>query len=167
MIENLRGGWIRLLQLIALYCPGARTWRLRLHRWRGVHVGQRCFIGTDALIETSKPWRVWIGDDVGIGARVTIVAHFRGATSADRKKDDRKITVRIEDEAFVGPGVIILPNVTIGKGAVVAAGSVVTHSVPPMTMVQGNPAQPIAKCGITLAEKNSLREFYLKLRPLK
>ena len=72
-----------------------------------------------------------------------------------------------EDEAFIGPGVIILPNVTIGRGAVVAAGSVVSHSVPPMTMVQGNPAKPIAKCGISLAEKHSLREFYKQLRPIK
>ena len=166
MIAVFRGAWIRLLQLIALYCPGARSWRVRLHRWRGVHVGYGCFIGTDAMIETSKPYRVWIGNEVGLGARVTIVAHFRGATSADRSHDDRKITVRIEDEAFIGPGVIILPNVTIGRGAVVAAGSVVSHSVPPMMMVQGNPAKPIAKCGISLAEKHSLREFYKQLRPL-
>ena len=166
MMETLRGGWIRLLQLIALHCPGARTWRPRLNRWRGAHVGRGCFIGTDALIETSKPYRVWIGDEVGIGARVTIIAHFRGATSADRDKDDRKVTVRIEDEAFVGPGVIILPNVTIGKGAVVSAGSVVTQSVPEFTMVQGNPAKPIAKCGISLAEKHKLMDFYRRLRPL-
>jgi acetyltransferase-like isoleucine patch superfamily enzyme len=104
---------------------------------------------------------------VGLGARVTIVAHFRGVTSADRAGNDRAVTVRIEDEAFVGPGVIILPNVTIGRGAVVTAGSVVTHSVPPMTMVRGNPAEPIARCGITLAEKNSVKEFYRQLRPVR
>ena len=129
-------------------------------------MGKKCFIGTDALIETSKPYRVWIGDEVGIGARVTIIAHFRGATSADREKDDRKVTVRIEDEAFVGPGVIILPNVTIGRGAVIAAGSIVTQSVPPLTMVQGNPAKVVAKCGVPL-KGHAYEEFLRNLTPIE
>jgi acetyltransferase-like isoleucine patch superfamily enzyme len=75
--------------------------------------------------------------------------------------------VRIEDKAFVGPGAIILPNVTIGYGAVVAAGSVVTKSVPPMTMVQGNPAEPVGYCGVPLGVKTPAAEFLRKLRPLE
>jgi serine acetyltransferase len=63
--------------------------------------------------------------------------------------------------------VIILPNVTIGRGAVVTAGSVVTQSVPPMTIVQGNPAVPIANCGIPLSPPEiTLKEFSRRLRPL-
>jgi acetyltransferase-like isoleucine patch superfamily enzyme len=150
-----------------LYAPGARTWRVRIHRLRGVRIGQGCFIGTDCMIETSKPHLVSIGNHVGLGARVTIVAHFRGATIADTSGDPHRVTVRIEDDAFVGPGVIILPNVTIGQGAVVAAGSVVTRSVPPLTMVQGNPAKPIARCGIPLSRNTSAKAFYSKLRPIR
>jgi acetyltransferase-like isoleucine patch superfamily enzyme len=165
--EGLRGVWVRILQVVALYVPGARTWRPRIHRWRGVHVGHGCFIGQDTMIETSRPHQIYIGDRVGIGARVTIVAHFRGITPADRTGDDRAISVRIEDEAFIGPGVIILPNVTVGRGAVVTAGSVLTHSVPPMTMVQGNPAKPIARCGIPLTEGTTPKQFYSKLRLIR
>jgi acetyltransferase-like isoleucine patch superfamily enzyme len=72
--------------------------------------------------------------------------------------------VRIENEGFIGPGAIVLCGVTIGRGAVAAAGSVVTSSVPPMTIVQGNPAVPIARCGVPLTDKTELVEFYVKLR---
>src|SRR5438034_367508 len=46
---------IRLLQVIALYVPGATTTRVWLHRKRGVTIGQRVFIGTDAILETARP----------------------------------------------------------------------------------------------------------------
>lgn len=156
----------RILQVLARYAPGATGLRVRLHRMRGVKIGTGVFIGTDALIETSRPWLVSIGNDVAIGIRTTIIAHFRGGIKADQKADERELSVRIEDDAFLGPGVIVLPNVTIGRGAVVTAGSVVTRSVPPMTMVQGNPAKAIARCGVPLGLKTSLKEFYRQLKPI-
>ena len=61
---------------------------------------------------------------------------------------------------------IILPNVVIGRGAVVAAGSVVTRSVPPMTVVQGNPAVPVAQCGVPLGPDVTQKEFSRRLKPL-
>lgn len=53
--------------------------------------------------------------------------------------------VIIKDYAWIGSNVIILPKVTIGKGAVVAAGSVVTKSVPDYTLVAGIPAKKIGE----------------------
>ena len=156
----------RLFQLAALYAPGSETTRVRLHRWRGVKLGSPVFIGTDALIETSFPERVSIGNRVVIGMRTTIIAHFRGEWDAGLDGDEG-VTVRIEDDAFIGPGVIILPNVTIGHGAVVTAGSVVSRSVPPLTMVQGNPAKPVARCGVPLGMQTPLKEFYRRLRPIR
>ena len=79
---------------------------------------------------------------------------------------DDRVSVRIADDVFVGPGAIIMPNVTIGAGAVVAAGSVVTRSVAPLTMVQGNPAKPIARCGIPLGLDTPVKEFYRRLTPI-
>jgi acetyltransferase-like isoleucine patch superfamily enzyme len=156
MRENpLTGMKIRILQGLARMLPGAMSLRVWLHRARGVKIGKGVFIGTDAIIETSQPWLVSMGDDVSISMRVTIIAHFREMTK-----------VRIEDQAFIGPGATILPGVVIGKGAVVAAGGVVTRSVPPTTMVQGNPAVPVAKCGVPLTMNTKLSEFYLKLKPL-
>src|SRR5207249_11389830 len=72
--------------------------------------------------------------------------------------------VVIEEDAVLGPGVIVLPNVTIGRGAIVTAGSVVTKSVPPKTMVQGNPARPIATVEVPLGVDVSMKEFAKGLR---
>ena len=156
MRENpLIGMKNRILHALARMGPGSTSLRVWLHRARGVKIGKGAFIGTDTIIETSQPWLVSIGDDVSISMRVTIIAHFHEMTK-----------VRIEDQAFIGPGAVILPGLVIGKGAVVTAGSVVTNSVPPMTMVQGNPAVPVAKCGVPLLMGTNLSEFYLKLRPL-
>ena len=156
----------RILGILALYAPGARSLRTWLHRWRGVRLGNDVHIGTDVILETAYPQWISIGNGVQIGIRTTVLAHIHGLAP---KKDQWKgyISVRIEDEANIGAGVIILPNVTIGKGAVVHAGSVVTRSVPPMTVVQGNPAVPIAKCGIPLNWNTTLKEFLRSLRPLE
>ena len=157
MIDGIRN---RLLQWLARFAPGATTLRVRMHRWRGVTIGEGVFIGTDALIETGYPQLVVIGNHVGIGIRCVIIGHMNGPLPAAP-------TVRIEDEAFIGPGALILPNVTIGRGAVVTAGSVVTKSVPPLTLVQGNPAKPIGRCGVPFSKGVDLKTFYAKLRPIR
>ena len=67
-----------------------------------------------------------------------------------QERVDNEPSIRIEDNVFIGPNVTILPGLTIGRDAVVAAGSVVSRSVPPRTLVQGNPARVVAKCGVPL-----------------
>lgn len=163
----LRGVRNRALQLLALFGPGAKTLRPRLHRWRGVTIGDNVAIGTDVIIETSKPHLVAIGDDVSISIRTVIIAHFHGSTRADREPFGKPVSVRIGNRVFIGPGSIILPNVTLGDGSVVGAGSVVSRSVPPGVMVRGNPAEPVARCGIPLTRTTSLRDFYRRLQPLR
>lgn len=157
----LRGAKNRLLQVVALHAPGAGTLRVRLHRARGVRIGEGTIISTDALIETAFPQLVWIGSNVLIGIRTLIIAHFR-----DGQPLSEIPPVRIEDDVFLGPGSIVLPRVTIGQGAVVAAGSVVTQSIPPMVLARGNPAVPIARCGVALGAKTPYWEFQQSLRPL-
>jgi acetyltransferase-like isoleucine patch superfamily enzyme len=131
-----------------------------------VRIGEGVAIGQEALLETAKPGRIVIGDRASIGIRVTIIAHMHGYVEGDTSQDDDRPSVVIGDEAFVGPGSIVLPNVTIGRGAVVMAGSVVTRSVPPMTVVRGNPAEPIARCGIPMLLETPMKEFFRSLRPL-
>ncbi len=155
----------RLFQYIALYIPGFKTTRVWLHRMRGVSIGRNVSIGVSALIETAYPKLVSIGDNVSIGMRAVIIGHLRDSTTQARASN--RHTVRIEDDVYIGPGVIVLPNVTIGHGAVVSAGSVVTRSVPPQTLVQGNPAKPIARCGVSLAGGVSYEQFVRHLTPIK
>jgi serine acetyltransferase len=151
----LRGCLNRVLQLLARISPGAQSLRVALHRARGVRIGKGVWIGYDVILDTSRPSLITLEEGCVLSVRVTVIAHFHGS-----------LGVRIERNAFVGPGAIILPNVVIGEGAVVTAGSVVTRSVPPMTVVQGNPAAPVAKCGIPLGSQVTLREFSRLLRPL-
>ncbi|GAB4388036.1 MAG: hypothetical protein Kow0025_04990 [Thermodesulfovibrionales bacterium] len=155
----------RLLQLAALYAPGFKTTRVWLHRMRGVSIGDNVSIGLSALIETAYPSLVSIGDNVSIGMRAIIIGHLRDLTAQAREGGEP--TVRIEDDVYIGPGVIVLPNVTIGRGAVVSAGSVVSRSVPPRTLVQGNPAMPIAYCGVSLGGGVSYEQFLRHLKPIK
>src|SRR5215472_11603971 len=106
MRENVwRGVRNRLLQQIARAAPGATTLRVQLHRGRGVNIGDDVWIGYDAILETSNPHLITIEDGVSIGIRTTIIAHFR---------ESRGVT--IEQDAFIGPSVTILPNVVIGRG---------------------------------------------------
>ncbi|MCS6316212.1 MAG: acyltransferase [Nitrospira sp.] len=151
----LQGFGNRLFQLLARVLPGSETLRVALHRARGVRIGKNVWIGYDVILETSRPDLITIEDGVSLSMRVTVIAHFRESKG-----------VKIEEDAFVGPGAIILPNVVIGRGAVVTAGSVVTRSVPPMTVAQGNPAVPVAKCGIPLQLGVTLKEFSRSLKPM-
>src|SRR4029077_8792814 len=118
-------------------------------------------IGTSAIIETAHPELVWIGDNVAIGIRNVIIGHF--SDSIDRRQNTNEPTVRICDNVYIGPNVTILPNVTVGEGAVITAGSVVNKSVPPGTMVQGNPARAVAICGVPLVGEGRSYEDFLRL----
>ena len=151
----LKGIVNRLLQQLARWMPGATSLRVKLHRARGINIGTGVWIGYDVILETSQPQLITLGDRCSLGARVMVIAHFRETHG-----------VTIEEDAFIGPGAIILPDVVIGRGAVVTAGSVVTRSVKPMTVVQGNPAVPIAACGIPLKPGLTVKEFSANLRPL-
>jgi len=152
----LRGLKNRILQFLARNAPGATTTRVRLNRWRGVNIGKDVWIGYDAIIETSCPHLVTIRDRAAIGIRVTIIAHSREQRG-----------VIIEEDVSLGPGVIVLPNVTIGRGAIVTAGSVVTKSVPPKTLMQGNPARPVATVDIPFGLNVSVKELAKTLRPIQ
>jgi acetyltransferase-like isoleucine patch superfamily enzyme len=137
-----------------------------MHRWRGVRIGTGVQLGADVILETAYPQWISIGSNVQIGVRAMILAHSH-ALPPRRDQWQRYVSVQIEDEANIGAGVIVLPNVTIGRGSVVSPGSVVTHSVPAMTVVRGNPAKPIANCGVPLNRKTDLKDFVRQLRAIE
>lgn len=122
-----------------------------------LHVGHHSFLGAGS--------RIWCNSSVHIGSYV-LISHLvdvhdcnshslrwqdRRAEIHDRFDNDRDgvpagvatAPVVIEDDVWIGFKSTILKGVTIGRGAVVAAGSVVTRDVPPFTLVAGNPARVV------------------------
>jgi len=108
----------------------------------GVNIGKNCLIDTRNW--SSEPYLVTIGNNCQITHCVSIYTHGGGqAIRAIDSNFDVFGKVVIEDWAYIGAYSQIMPGVTIGEGALVAAGSVVTKSVAPHTVVGGNPARYI------------------------
>jgi maltose O-acetyltransferase len=143
----LRRGYKRLLKLLAKHTPGYNV-RCRLLRMAGYKIGGRVYIGEDLIIidELDDRARVKIGDRAAIAPRVTLVvsSHPNFSRIGPFVKCVHGY-IEIGDDAWIGTGCIILPDVRIGKGAVVGAGSVVTKDVPDFAVVAGVPAKPIKK----------------------
>ena len=147
----------RMLQTLAREVPGSGTNRVRLHRARGVNIGANVDIGYDVILETAYPHLITIEDNATLGARVTIIAHMFDAVNG----------VTIERDTLLGTGVIVLPPAVVGHGSVVAAGSVVTRSIPPLTLAQGNPAVVIASLTTPFRRDMTRTEFYRAMRPVR
>lgn len=109
-------------------------------RHLGVNVGNHTTISIHDW--SSEPYLVTIGDHVQITRGVAIHTHG-GGNSVRKVIPDFDVfgKVVIEDWCYVGAFSQIMPGVTIGEGSLVAAGSVVTKSIPPHSVVGGNPAK--------------------------
>lgn len=80
---------------------------------------------------------ITIGDRVLIGPMVTLTTAGHPVELADRHDGITLGPIVIEDDAWIGAAATICPGVTIGRGSVVGAGTVVAEDVPPMTLVTG------------------------------
>jgi acetyltransferase-like isoleucine patch superfamily enzyme len=160
--ENLfRGAFNRILHLIARFIPGSTTVRPFLHRLRGVKIHGKVFIGDEVYIENSHPEAIEMYDEAELAPRCTLIAHFRGTGK-----------IILKQKAWLGTGCTIIASpkqiLTIGEGAVVAAGSVVTKDVPSFTLVGGVPAKPIAKVTVPMTlEGTSFEDFKKGLIPIE
>ncbi len=117
-----------------------------------IHVGNRfiCNFNVSILDEAE----VRIGNNVFIGPNTTICTITHSLDATQRNEGImRALSVTIEDDVWIGMGVNILPGVCIGKGSVIAAGSLVTKSVPPGVLAMGSPCRVVRK--ITEADKVS------------
>jgi maltose O-acetyltransferase len=106
---------------------------------RGMKIGDNCKI-YDTHFDYGHCFLIEIGDNVTI-TNSSILAHDASTKNLLGKTKVGK--VEIKDNAFIGWGSIIFPNVVVGENAIVAAGSIVNKSVPPNKIVGGNPAKVI------------------------
>src|SRR5688572_17853751 len=138
-----------------MVCPGGAGVRPRLHRWRGARIGDGAWIGLFVYLDELHPEALSIGKNCTIGIRTTIITHFYWG----RAQPASNGSVVIEDDVFIGPHCVILPNVRIGEGAVIKAGTVVTRNVPPRTFLGMPPAERLGTVSVRPTTRHSYEEF--------
>jgi acetyltransferase-like isoleucine patch superfamily enzyme len=129
-----------------------------LHRLRGVQIHGRVFIGDDVYLENEYPENVVIHEGAQICLRSIVLAHSHGLGR-----------IVIEQDAFVGAACLLLATpgrtLTIGSGAVVTAGSVVTSDVPCGVLYGAEKPKTLAKANVPLGIDTPFEEFLAGLRP--
>lgn len=109
-----------------------------------ITIGKNCFIGEFNVIRGQGG--VTIGDGVYTGPMVQIMAVNHVYDDPARPIREQGITAQgivLEDDVWIGASAVILDGVTIGRGSVIGAGSVVTGNIPPYSIAVGTPARPV------------------------
>ncbi len=128
----MKGAGRRIVKKIAKEAPSAKL-RLTLFKMIGLKIGEQVYIAEGLTIAESleEPEQITIGDRVAIGPEVILITSSHPNNSTLRQDYGTKNGgIVIQDDAWIGAGVIILPGVKIGKRAVIGAGTVVTKDVP-------------------------------------
>jgi putative colanic acid biosynthesis acetyltransferase WcaF len=111
----------------------------QIFRARGLHIGRNCSIGRHCVLDARGG--VQIGENVNIGSYTRLQPGKHLIDDPDFKS--QRGSMAIGNRAWIAEGAILVGNLTIGEGAVVAAGAVVTKDVDPFMVVAGVPAKPI------------------------
>ena len=149
-----RRGWryVRMLALRPLFGSHGRNFRFDPDGWYSypnIHVGDDVSLnGRPTLMAALS--EIHIGNKVMFGPNVTVIGggHNTGVvgrfmTDVLEKSGNEDLGVVIEDDVWVGSNATLLRGVRVGRGSVVSAAAVVTRSVPPYSIVGGNPARVI------------------------
>jgi acetyltransferase-like isoleucine patch superfamily enzyme len=105
---------------------------------KNIHVGENVFINSGCKMQDQGG--IYIGDDVLIGHNACLLT-LNHAQDPENRADMYPEPIHIEDKAWLGSNVTVLPGVTIGEGAIVAAGAVVNKSCEPYSIIGGVPAK--------------------------
>ena len=114
-------------------------WRAEFYAPELIVVGKHVIVGDTAFLDGRSG--LTIGDNVNVGSHVSIYTREHDVNSPTFAETGGPVV--IGDRAWVSSHSVVLPGVTIGEGAVVAAGAIVTKDVEPYTIVGGNPAKQI------------------------
>ena len=140
----------RFIKYLAYYYPDARV-RKQYLRKLGVLIGENSFINLGFQCTLAKEGiSAVIGKNVSIGPNVTFVVSSCANNGQEinmipyvRDHLTKEKQIIVEDEVWIGAGVIVLPGIIIGRCSVVGAGSVVTKNVEPYSVYAGVPARKI------------------------
>jgi serine acetyltransferase len=156
----LRRIFNRALHLMARVLPGGYSLRPFLHRLRGVKIHGLVWIGGDVYIDDEYPETVEIHDGAAIATRCTIIGHTKGPGK-----------IVIEKEASISAGCLIVcvsgRTLTIGEGAVISAGSTVSHDIPPHTLCGAPRIKAFGKVTVPFPVARTYEEFRRGLEPVR
>jgi acetyltransferase-like isoleucine patch superfamily enzyme len=138
----------KFVRWLGTHHPDNRT-RKVFFRETGVHIGQGTNITPGLIVNDGYSGLCWIGERVSIATNVTIVVDSNPNNSF--LKDEPYVKeyliktkpVIVEDDVWLGTNVVLLPGVTIGRGSIIGAGSVVTRDIPPFVIAKGIPARVV------------------------
>ncbi len=135
--------------VLRAFAPGIRTWWVHegvtIRNPRGVRVGAGTSLNECVFINGYGG--VTIGRDVAIGAHCMFASFehaFKGSHEPMNRLPVIERPIIVEDDVYFGYGVVVLGGLTIGRGAVVGAGSVVTQDIPPFSVACGVPARVVS-----------------------
>ena len=109
---------------------------------RNLSLGDGVYINADCVVLDTAPVRIGRQTMLGPAVQIYCADHAHGLDER-RRGLERALPVNIGEEVWIGGGAILLPGVTVGDGAIVGAGAVVTRDVAPGARVVGSPARPI------------------------
>jgi len=131
------GNNVTIAKYAILTCTGVIA-----NKGMGIQIGNNSAIGAQSFL--GGQGGIKIGNDVIMGPHVKVFSenhNYEHPTILIRKQGESRKGVVIDDNCWIGAGVIILDGVSIAKGCIVAAGSIVTKSIPENSIVMGIPAQ--------------------------
>jgi acetyltransferase-like isoleucine patch superfamily enzyme len=128
--------------IIASKIPSGEL-KLILYRSMGAKIGKRVVLTSDVHIDPDWSEFLTIEDGVAVGPRAMFITHVRPLTEHEGRVPAFVAPVTVKRNAWIGSSATIIAGVTVGEGAIVAAGAVVTKDVPPYTFVGGVPAKVI------------------------
>jgi acetyltransferase-like isoleucine patch superfamily enzyme len=139
--RRVRRFWLR--PMLGLLEPDAFVaMHVTIMKPGNVYLGRRSVVNASCILD-GRECSIRIGHDVDVGPHTHIWTLEHDPDDAEHRTKSGAVT--IEDHAWIASRVTILPGVTVGRGAVVAAGSVVTRDVPTMAIVGGVPARIIGQ----------------------
>lgn len=115
-----------------------------------ISIGDRVALNDSVMINADCGGKITIGNDVLIAPNVVLRASNHKYDSRDKPVNAQGHAaghINVSDDVWIGANVVILLNVSIGRGAIIGAGSVVTRDVPPYSIAAGKPAKVIGTRG--------------------
>lgn len=125
-----------------------RKLRPILWRWMGAKVGKDCFIGYEVWMDVTNSELIELEDHVHVANRCLLLCHQRDLSNYFIGDDYsllgyHKKKIHLKKGCLIGMESMVMPGVTVGEGAIIGAGSLVTKDIPAWTIATGRPAKVI------------------------